>query len=132
MIRNEGRGAGPSRARAGRARLEEAPGTAMRATADALRAKNPKVEPEYLLRLFVSGFTPRSHRAIDSLRSLCERHLAGRYRIEVVDLYQSPGLARDEQIIAVPTLLKVLPRPQRRVIGDLSHVDKVLHSLDIR
>jgi len=104
----------------------------MTSVARMLRAKKVGVEPEFVLRLFVSGFTPRSLRAIDNLKSLCERHLAGRYRIEVVDLYQSPSLAHDEQIIATPTLLKIRPTPQRRVIGDLSEVDKVLHGLDIR
>jgi circadian clock protein KaiB len=88
-------------------------------------------DPEYLLRLFVSGFTPRSQRAIDNLKTLCESRLAGRYRIEVVDLHQSPGRAHDEQIIATPTLLKVRPFPSQRVIGDLSQADKVLHGLDI-
>jgi circadian clock protein KaiB len=92
----------------------------------------PKAEPEYVLRLFVSGFTPRSQRAIDNLRNICERYLAGRYRTEVIDLYQSPGLARDEQIIATPTLVKARPFPTQRVVGDLSQVDKVLHGLDIK
>jgi circadian clock protein KaiB len=104
----------------------------MTVTADTLGAEKPDVDPEYLLRLFVSGLTSRSQRAIDNLQNICERYLVGRYRIEVVDLYQSPGLARDEQIVAVPTLLKVLPRPQRRVFGDLSQVNKVLHGLDIK
>jgi circadian clock protein KaiB len=99
--------------------------------APALPAKN-HVDFEYVLRLFVSGFAPRSQRAIDNLRNICERYLVGRYRIEVVDLYQSPSRAHDEQIIATPTLLKLLPLPQRRVIGDLSQVDKVLHALDIQ
>jgi circadian clock protein KaiB len=103
----------------------------MTAAAKALRAKKPKVATEYLLRLFVSGFTPRSQRAIDNLQNICQRYLAGRYRVEVVDLHQSPGLAHGEQIIATPTLLKVLPSPPRRVIGDLSQVDKVLRGLDI-
>jgi circadian clock protein KaiB len=117
--------------RARRARVERPPAAAMTTAVRALRATKPEVEPEYLLRLFVSGFTPRSRRAIDNLKNICERHLAGRYRIEVVDLYQSPGLALDEQIVAVPTLLKIRPLPPRRVIGDLSQVDKVLHGLDI-
>jgi circadian clock protein KaiB len=103
----------------------------MTAAARALRAKKPKVDPEYVLRLFISGFTPRSQRAIDNLQNICQRYLAGRHRIEVVDLHQSPGLAHGEQIIATPTLLKVLPFPPRRFIGDLSQVDKVLHGLDI-
>jgi circadian clock protein KaiB len=96
------------------------------------RAKEPEVEPEYLLRLFISGFTPRSQRAIDNLNSICERYLAGRYRIEVIDLYQSPGMAHDEQIIAIPTLLKVRPLPEQRVIGDLSQVERVLHGIGIK
>jgi circadian clock protein KaiB len=96
------------------------------------RSKKPEVESEYVLRLFVSGVTPRSQRAIDNLQSICERYLAGRHRIEVVDLYQSPGRAHAEQIIAIPTLLKIQPLPPRRVIGDLSQVDKVLQGLDIR
>ena len=104
----------------------------MTVAAKALRAEKPAVTPEYVLRLFVSGLTSRSQRAIANLKSICERHLAGRYRIEVVDLHQSPGLAHDEQIIATPTLLRVQPLPQRRVIGDLSQVDKVLHGLDIQ
>jgi circadian clock protein KaiB len=98
------------------------------------RSKNakPKVDCEYVLRLFVSGLTPRSQRAIDNLRSICERYLAGRYRTEVIDLYQSPGLAHDEQIIATPTLVKTRPLPSQRVIGDLSQVDRVLQGLDIK
>jgi circadian clock protein KaiB len=95
------------------------------------RARQPRGEPEYVLRLFVSGLPPRSQRAIDNLRSVCERFLAGRHRIEVVDLRESPGSANDEQIVATPTLLKLLPFPPRRIIGDLSQVDKVLHGLDI-
>jgi circadian clock protein KaiB len=87
---------------------------------------------EYVLRLFISGLTPRSQRAIHNLRTICELHLAGRYQIEVVDLHQSPGRAHDEQIIATPTLLKVLPLPARRVIGDLSQSDRVLRGLDIK
>jgi circadian clock protein KaiB len=100
--------------------------------AKAARAKKSIPQSEYVLRLFVSGVTPRSQRAIDNLQNICERYLAGRHRIEVVDLYQSPGRAHDEQIIAIPTLLKLKPLPPRRVIGDLSQVDKVLHCLDIR
>jgi circadian clock protein KaiB len=82
-------------------------------------------------RLFVSGLAPRSQRAIDNLHSICERYLAGRHCIEVIDLRTSPGSANDEQIVATPTLLKIQPLPPRRLIGDLSQVDKVLHGLDI-
>jgi circadian clock protein KaiB len=101
------------------------------ATARALRDEKPRGNAEYVLRLFVSGLTPRSQRAIDNLKSICDHYLAGRHRIEVVDLYQSPASAHDEQIVATPTLVKVQPLPPRRVIGDLSQVDKVLHGLDI-
>jgi circadian clock protein KaiB len=96
------------------------------------RAKNSPLDPEYVLRLFVSGITPRSQRAIDNLQKICQRYLAGRHIIEVVDLYEFPGRARDEQILAIPTLLKVRPFPPRRVIGDLSRMDKVLQGLDIQ
>ena len=104
------------------------------AVARALRASKARAEPEpeYLLRLFVAGLAPRSLRAIGNLKALCERHLAGRYRIEVVDLYQSPTLAHAEQIIATPTLVKIRPTPVRRVIGDLSQADSVLRCLDIK
>jgi len=101
-------------------------------TSDPARSlEKPLADPEYVLRLFVSGFTPRSQRAIGNLQQICTRHLEGRYRIEVIDLYKSPGLAHDEQIIAAPTLLRVSPLPRRRIIGDLSQLDKVLHALDI-
>ena len=104
----------------------------MTAAARKLPPEHYDDNPEYVLRLFVSGFTPRSQRAIDNLRTICERYVAGRYRIEVVDLFVSPSLAHAEQIIATPTLLKLLPLPTRRIIGDLSQLEKVLHALDIR
>jgi len=88
-------------------------------------------EPEYLLRLFVAGTTARSRRAIDNLQRICDQYLAGRYRIEIIDLRESPAWATEEQILATPTLMKVRPRPQRRVIGDLSRLDRVLRSLDL-
>jgi circadian clock protein KaiB len=88
--------------------------------------------PKYVLRLFIAGLTPRSQRAIENLRIICDQYLAGRYQIEVIDLHQCPGRAHDEQIIATPTLLKVVPSPVRRIIGDLSQVDKVLRGLDLR
>jgi circadian clock protein KaiB len=115
----------------GRARQADAETATATAAAKALRDEKPRSDAEYVLRLFVSGLTPRSQRAIDNLRNICEHYLAGRHRIEVVDLYQSPRAAHDEQIVATPTLVKVQPLPPRRVIGDLSHVDKVLHGLDI-
>lgn len=85
----------------------------------------------YVLRLYVTGSTPRSVRAIENLRRICEEHLFGRYDLEVIDIYQRPEAAREFQVIAVPTLVRLLPEPLRRVIGDLSDRDKVLHGLDI-
>ncbi len=91
-----------------------------------------RADARYLLRLYVTGTTPRSQRAIERVRSFCEENLKGRYDLEVVDIYQLPALARDDQIIATPTLIKVLPAPLRRFIGDLSRVDKVLFGMDLR
>ncbi len=102
---------------------------------------NPRTAPrprparrakEYVLRLYVAGTTPRSSRAIRSIKSICEEHLKGRYRLEVVDIYQRPALARDEQIVATPTLIRELPLPLRRLIGDLSDTERVLVGLDLR
>lgn len=86
----------------------------------------------FLLRLYVTGTTPTSRRAIERVREACEQHLQGRYALEVIDIYQLPALAKDEQIVATPTLIKVLPVPLRRFIGDLSRIEKVLFGLDVR
>ncbi len=85
----------------------------------------------YVLRLYVTGMTARASRAISNVREICDEHLAGRYDLEVVDVYQQPVLARDEQIIAAPTLVKKLPLPLRRIIGDMSRRDRVLVGLDL-
>jgi circadian clock protein KaiB len=87
---------------------------------------------KYLLRLYVTGSTPASVRAIINIRKLCEEHLLGRYDLEVIDLFQKPHLAEGEQIIAAPTLIKKLPLPLRRVIGDMSNFERVLVGLDLR
>ncbi len=87
---------------------------------------------QYVLRLYITGTTPASSRAIEQVRCVCEEHLHGRYKLEVIDIYQKPALAKDEQIIATPTLIKVLPAPLRRFIGDLSKVEKILFGLDLR
>jgi circadian clock protein KaiB len=84
-----------------------------------------------VLRLYVTGLTPRSTQAIAVLRAVCEEHLAGRYDLEVIDLYQQPELARGQQLIAAPTLVKELPLPVRRLIGDLSDEQRVLVGLDL-
>jgi circadian clock protein KaiB len=88
-------------------------------------------DERYVLRLYVSGMTARSSEAIRTLKSLCTKHLQGRYELEVIDIYQHPEAARDEQIIAAPTLVKRLPLPLRRLIGNLSDVERVLVGLDL-
>jgi circadian clock protein KaiB len=87
---------------------------------------------QYILRLYVTGTTPKSMHAIENLKKICEEHLQGRYDLEVIDIYQKPALARDEAIIAVPTLIKKLPPPLRRIIGDLSDTEHVLFGLDLK
>jgi len=89
-------------------------------------------QDEWILRLYTAGQTARSAAALHNLRSICEEHLAGRYRIEVVDLVKHPQLARGDQIVAVPTLVRRLPPPMKRIIGDLSNEDSVLVGLDLR
>lgn len=85
----------------------------------------------YMLRLYVAGTTPRSMQAIVDARAFCESHLVDSYQLEVIDIYQQPGLARDEQIVAVPTLVRSLPPPLRRLVGDLSNVERVLAGLQL-
>ncbi len=88
-------------------------------------------KPMYVLRLFISGMTPRSVQAIENLKKICKEHLQGAYELEVIDIYQQPELGRKEQIIAVPTLIKKLPAPLRKFIGDLSNTEKILIGLNI-
>jgi circadian clock protein KaiB len=95
-------------------------------------ARARRVEPRYVLRLYVTGTTPHSSRAIVNLRQICEQHLQGRYELEVIDITQHPTLAAEEQIVAAPTLIKTLPLPLRRFIGDLSQTDRILLGLDLR
>jgi circadian clock protein KaiB len=87
---------------------------------------------KYILRLYITGSTRRSVLALTNLRKICEEYLEGRYELEVIDLYQVPTLAKDEQIIAAPTLIKKLPLPFRRIIGDMSNAEKVLMGLDLK
>ena len=101
-------------------------------TADFESALEQHKEGEkYLLRLYVTGMTPRSTAAVENIKAICEQHLHGRYELEIVDVYQQPTLAKGEQIIAAPTLIKKLPLPLRRVIGDLSVSGRVLLALGI-
>lgn len=97
-----------------------------------LRASQEKSAERYVLRLYVTGMTPRSVRAVENVRAICEEHLQGRYDLEVVDVYQQPALAKGEQIIATPTLIKKLPLPLRKVIGDMSSTERVLIGLDLQ
>lgn len=87
---------------------------------------------KYMLRLYITGTTSRSILALTNLKKICEEYLEGRYELEVIDLYQNPGLAKGDQIIAAPTLIKQLPLPLRRFIGDMSNKEKVLSGLDLR
>jgi len=89
-------------------------------------------QDEWILRLYVAGRSVRSTAALRNLEAICEEHLAGRYRIEVIDLLKQPQLARGDQIIAVPTLVRHLPPPMKKIIGDLSNEESVLVGLDLR
>ncbi len=100
---------------------------------DDASAQDAETDPTpYHLRLYVAGQTRKSLTAIANLRRVCEDHLAGRYDIEVIDLLQNPQLAAGDQILAIPTLVRRLPAPLKRIIGDLSNTEKVLVGLDIR
>ncbi len=86
----------------------------------------------YVLKLYITGMTPRSSKAIMNIRKICEEHLNGRFDLEIVDIYQNPVLAKGEQIIAAPTLIKKLPLPLRKFIGDMSDTERILLGFDLR
>jgi circadian clock protein KaiB len=90
------------------------------------------VSSRYILKLYVAGQSPKSVNAIANIKKICEQNLQGRYELEVIDLYQQPQLAQGDQIIAVPTLIRKLPPPLSRIIGDMSNTERVLVGLDIR
>jgi circadian clock protein KaiB len=95
--------------------------------------KGPHSQPElWDLKLYIAGQTPKAMAALQNLERICEEHLAGKYRIEVVDLLRNPQLARGDQILAVPALVRKLPEPVRKTIGDLSNTERVLVGLDLR
>jgi circadian clock protein KaiB len=96
-----------------------------------MTVSQPQEAERYVLRLFVTGTTARSQRAIANMHRICEEVLAGRYDLEVIDIYQQPEATRDLQVVATPTLVKVLPEPLRRIIGDLSDREKVLAGLNL-
>lgn len=101
-------------------------------TTDRSYEKSAERPEHWNLRLYVAGATPRAIAALENLKLICEEHLAGRYDIEVIDLLKDPRLARGHQILAVPTLVRELPEPVRKIIGDLSDTEKVLVGLDLR
>ena len=95
-------------------------------------ASDTKDEVEYQLRLYVAGYTSKTRAAIQNLNKICEAHLAGRYKIEVIDLLVNQKLAAGDQILAVPTLVRQLPEPIKKIIGDLSNEERVLVGLDLQ
>src|SRR5512138_2026966 len=95
-------------------------------------AASKRSQKEYQLRLYVAGQTPKSIAAFANLKKICEEHLAGQYHIEVIDLLKKPQLASGDQILAIPTLVRKLPEPIKKIIGDLSNTERVLVGLDIR
>jgi circadian clock protein KaiB len=89
-------------------------------------------KPNYVLRLYVTGQTPRSIKSVENLQHLCEKYLPGRFSLEVIDIYQQPALAAEGQIIAAPTLIKAMPLPLRRLVGDFSDANRVVLGLDLK
>jgi circadian clock protein KaiB len=109
------------------------PGTKRVHTARVSRAAlSRKSSQRYILKLYVAGVNRKSREAIRTITEVCEEYLKGRYELTIIDIYQQPSLARGEQIIAVPTLIKKLPPPLRRLIGSMADLDKVLVGLDLR
>jgi circadian clock protein KaiB len=95
-------------------------------------SSRPPAQDHYILKMYVTGTTPTSARAILNITSICDRYLKGHYALEVVDIYQQPHLAKEAQIIAAPTLVKTLPLPLRKIIGDMSDEERVLLGLNVR
>ena len=90
------------------------------------------IDEKYVLKLYVTGMTPRSARAVMNIRQILDEHLQGRYELEIIDIFQQPQLAQGEQIIAAPTLIRKLPLPIRKFIGDMSETERILVGLDLR
>ncbi|MDI6719595.1 MAG: circadian clock KaiB family protein [Methanomicrobiales archaeon] len=109
------------------------PDPAQPSIADAFdQAVQSRTGTRYILRLYVTGMTPRSRAAIENIKRICEEHLEGCYDLEVIDIYQQPERAREAQVLAAPTLIRQLPLPLRRLIGDMSDTERVLLGLDLR
>jgi circadian clock protein KaiB len=100
-------------------------------TKDFEKASKEAREEKYVLRLYVAGMSPRSVRAVENIRKMSEQYLKGRYELEVIDVYQQPQYARKDHLLAAPTLIKKLPLPIRRLIGDMSNKDRLLVGLDL-
>ena len=96
---------------------------------EALKTKSGEM---YTLKLYIAGITPRSSRAVANIKEICEKYLKGRYKLEVIDIYQQPTLGKGEKIIAAPTLIKKLPRPLRQFIGDMADTERILVGLDLK
>ena len=101
-------------------------------TVSDLPLKSANQAESWNMRLYIAGQTPKSLRALANLKQICEEHLAGKYHIEIIDLLENPQLASTDQILAIPTLIRKLPEPMRKIIGDLSNVKRVLVGLDLR
>jgi circadian clock protein KaiB len=91
-----------------------------------------KIKPnKYILRLYVAGLSPRSQKAIENIKKICDQYLRGRYELAIQDIFQNPIIAKNSQILAAPTLIKMIPLPLRRFVGDMSNIDKLLVGLDL-
>ena len=110
----------------------EAPASYLDSTKDFELALHETDNGTYVLRLYVSGMTPNSLKAVENVRKICAEHLEGRYQLEIIDIYQQPIFAKEGQIVAAPTLVKELPPPLRKFIGDMSKTEKILLGLDVR
>lgn len=104
----------------------------MKSKASSQRTAGEIKSDEWILRLYVAGQTPKSLAAFANLKRICEEHLAGRYRIEVIDLSKTPHLAQHDQIVALPTLVRKLPEPIKRILGDLSNLQRVLVGMELQ
>ncbi|MFO7924263.1 MAG: circadian clock KaiB family protein [Bacteroidales bacterium] len=98
---------------------------------DKNRKSSSQTGRKYLLRLFITGSSPRSIRAVNNLTGICSKYMDGDYELQIVDIYEKPELAGEDQIIAIPTLIRILPAPERRIIGDLSHTEEVMAGLGL-
>ncbi len=115
-----------------KAQRKKKPAPVQNQAAEFERALSRSTQKQYLLRLYVTGTTPKSMRAIANIKGICEQHLKGRYELEVIDIYQQKDLAKKADILAAPTLIKRLPLPLRKMIGDMANTQRMLVGLDLR